>query len=42
MDYGEQTSKGEFNTPFGKPTNLNRDPNIYDKKRNNIMKLSEG
>ena len=32
-------SKGEFNTPFGKPTNLNRVPNIYDK--NNIMKLSE-
>ena len=32
-------SKGEFNTPFGKPTNLNRDPNIYEK--DNIMKLSE-
>ena len=32
-------SKGEFNTPFGKPTNLNKDPNIYDK--NNIVNLSE-
>ena len=32
-------SKGEFNTPFGKPTNLNKDPNIYDK--NNIILLSE-
>ena len=32
-------SKGEFNTPFGKPINLNKDPNIYD--RDNIIKLSE-
>lgn len=32
-------SKGEFNTPFGKPTNLDREPNIYDK--NNIILLSE-
>ena len=32
-------SKGEFNTPFGKPMNLNREPNIYDK--NNIILLSE-
>lgn len=32
-------SKGEFNTPFGKPQNLNRNPNIYDK--NNIVNLSE-
>lgn len=32
-------SKGEFNTPFGKPTNLNRDPNIYNK--DNILMLSE-
>ena len=32
-------SKGEFNTPFGKPTNLNKEPNIYDK--NNIILLSE-
>lgn len=31
-------SKGEFNTPFGKPTNLNKEPNIYDK--NNIILLS--
>jgi DNA adenine methylase len=31
-------SKGEFNTPFGKPTNLDRNPNIYDK--NNIILLS--
>ena len=31
-------SKGEFNTPFGKPMNLDREPNIYDK--NNIMLLS--
>ncbi len=31
-------SKGEFNTPFGMPTNPNKDPNIYDK--NNIIKLS--
>ena len=31
-------SKGEFNTPFGKPTNLDKEPNIYDK--NNIMLLS--
>lgn len=31
-------SKGEFNTPFGKPINLDREPNIYDK--NNIMLLS--
>lgn len=32
-------SKGEFNTPFGKPTNLNREPVIYVK--DNIIKLSE-
>ena len=32
-------SKGEFNTPFGKPTNLDKEPNIYDK--NNIILLSE-
>lgn len=32
-------TKGEFNTPFGKPTNLDREPNIYDK--NNIILLSE-
>lgn len=32
-------SKGEFNTPFGKPTNLNRDPNIYNK--DNILMLSK-
>ena len=32
-------SKGEFNTPFGKPINLDREPNIYDK--NNIILLSE-
>ena len=32
-------SKGEFNTPFGKPINLNKEPNIYDK--DNIIKLSE-
>lgn len=32
-------SKGEFNTPFGRPTNLNKEPNIYD--RDNIIKLSE-
>ena len=31
-------SKGEFNTPFGKPTNLDKEPNIYDK--NNIILLS--
>jgi DNA adenine methylase len=31
-------SKGEFNTPFGKPINLDRNPNIYDK--NNIILLS--
>lgn len=31
-------SKGEFNTPFGKPTNLDRNPNIYNK--NNIILLS--
>ena len=32
-------SKGEFNTPFGRPINLNKEPNIYD--RDNIIKLSE-
>ena len=32
-------SKGEFNTPFGKPQNLNRNPNIYDK--NHITQLSQ-
>ena len=32
-------SKGEFNTPFGMPTNLNKDPNIYD--REHIMNLSK-
>lgn len=32
-------SKGEFNTPFGMPTNLNKEPNIYD--REHIMCLSE-
>lgn len=32
-------SKGEFNTPFGKPMNLDREPNIYNK--NNIILLSE-
>lgn len=32
-------SKGEFNTPFGKPTNLNKEPNIYNK--DNILMLSE-
>ena len=32
-------SRGEFNTPFGKPTNLNKDQKIYD--REDIIKLSE-
>jgi DNA adenine methylase len=31
--------KGEFNTPFGVPTNPNREPNIFD--RNHIIMLSE-
>ena len=31
--------KGEFNTPFGIPTNPNREPNIFD--RNHIIMLSE-
>lgn len=32
-------SKGEFNTPFGKPANPNRVPNIYDKEH--IIRLSK-
>ena len=31
--------KGEFNTPFGTPSNPNREPNIFD--RNNILMLSK-